>query len=78
MPQKLNIKTLTLTVFAGAAFIFAVLWLLAWQSWVSAEKILPIFVPLSLIWVASSIAWFLLRRKGTGDKTSKKQTKVSR
>jgi hypothetical protein len=52
-------------IFGGGAAIFAILWLLAHRS-LSGEKILPLFIPFSLLWIATCLGLPLISRLRKG------------
>jgi hypothetical protein len=60
-----GVFTLTIGIFGGAAAIYAVLFVLALLPQFHAETVLPLFIPLSLLWAAACISWVILRRSRT-------------
>jgi hypothetical protein len=57
--KSLGAVKLTLAVFGGGALIYALLWMLAEWTSLSAQRTLPLFIPLSLLWIAVCIGWFI-------------------
>lgn len=61
--KGLSLSRLPLAAFGGAAVIYAILWLLSTYTSLYASKVMPLFLPFGLLWVAGCIGWAIVSRR---------------